>query len=182
MGVPLWKYFGPLRRLHSLGVYSYSDTQGRVCKCISGDNSIRNSVASVAKLVVDVGRGCFRRHECLRSCSLARRRESRRYGNPSLSLSVCYSAMGRRYPKLGSLCGDPAAHRTDPKKHFVRQIHTKKRCFFCQSRRRCWYGLLLKTRVFEGVLAGPEKIFAAMPRCASPFLSLPVCFRSEGSR
>ena len=44
---------------HLLGFFMYSVAQGRVRKCVWGNSFMRNSVAFCAKLVVDVGVGCF---------------------------------------------------------------------------------------------------------------------------
>ena len=68
---------------------SCSDTQVRLRKCILHSIRIRNSVACCAKLVVGLGVCYFRRHECSKACSLARRRNSRQYGSkPVLACPV----------------------------------------------------------------------------------------------
>ena len=143
------------------------------------------------KIVVAVCIGYSRGHDRLRACSLARRRDLRRYGTMPLHTCPCRYVI----PLLAGGNQDEV-----PSVGMLRP--TCSVCPFTAIRKYCclgafWtatlyetacsvvvdvYGLLSKTRSFEGVLASPEKKFATVRRHASPYLSLPVCQIAAGRR
>ena len=152
--------------------------------------SYEQAFAVRATLVIDLGMGSFRTHNCWRACSPARRRDLRSWqpATPHLSCPCrsaaqlwlediqgeALSAGNTAAPLLVSAChSDPQvqARKCDPDNNFIRTGV----CRPCQTRRRCRYGLLSNTRLPEGMLSWPGKGFASVRRHASPLLSSSVC-------
>ena len=150
--------------------------------------------AARAELPVDVVMRYFREHGGWTVGAPTRRRESRTYDTMPLlscrrrSASALWvagtpdeSASARILRSLRSIHPVTAIRMYDSA-NTLRTTASYEKAFAsrAESRRSCWYGLLLRTRSLEGKRSSPEKRVASVRRHALSFLSSPACFLPVG--